>query len=51
MSVTGAAEFSPATKLNCDSCAAEIVVIWPLGSAVPLSTQKPCDGPVLMSSI
>ena len=40
----------PATKLSCDNCAVESVVIWPVASTAPLSTQKPCDGPGLSSS-
>ena len=40
----------PATKLSAESCAAVSVVIWPLGSTAPLSTQKPCEGPVFSSS-
>src|SRR5690349_19178251 len=31
----------PATKLSSESCAAESVAIWPLGSTAPSSTQKP----------
>src|SRR5215472_2837915 len=40
----------PATKLNSESCPADSVVIWPLGSTAPLSTQKPLFDPVLSSS-
>ena len=40
VSVTGVLA-DPATKLSCDNCAAVSVVICPLGSTAPLSTQKP----------
>src|SRR6185437_3591883 len=40
----------PDTKLSPDSCPAVSSVIRPDGSTAPLSTQKPCETPVLSSS-
>src|SRR5690348_10937730 len=48
VSATGALS-DPATKISSASCAADSVVIWPLGSTTPLSTQKPLFGPLVSS--